>query len=329
MGSSRVHDAMNPQHHLLQEYAPVYNLGVDMNRIHETLILLRHANENSKIRRVILGLDLFMFNSMQQVSQDFDETLIGRQVRWTDYLVRPILSMTSIYDAFRTIKVSFLTPERREFLPNGYRPQAFYGLKNHSSIHYYTTWIFLTPRKQQTKYYADMSLSDEVFTDLEAIISLCANQGIDLHLYINPAHANLDGEGLRALGKWGMFEEWKRRLTTMAYHYDVPLWDFSGYNSVTTEPVSRAMKFYWDSSHFTETVSDWIIQRLFNVDETVPSDFGFRLIPQTIEAHLELIRTNREQYFRRNQPELEALQTEYKSIINGAALDSDRVKDMF
>lgn len=329
MGSSRVHDGMNPEHPLLQEYAPVYNLGVDMNRIHETLVLLRHATENAPIKRVVLGLDLFMFNAKQQSSPDFDETLIGRQTNIADYLVRPIFSMTSMYDAVRTVKVSFLTPDRREFLPNGYRPQAFYGLKSHSSAHYYSTWIFLTPKPQQAKYYADISISDTVYSDFESIIAFCSKKGIDLHLYITPAHANLDGEGIRALGKWELREDWKRRVTEIAFIHNVPLWDFSGYNSVTTEPVRTTMKYYWDSSHFTETVGNWIVMRLFANDESIPDGFGVQLSPSNIEAHLEQIRIDRERYYQFNRPELVALYAEYKHIINGGALDLQRIKNMY
>jgi hypothetical protein len=116
---------MNPMHPLLQEYAPVYNLGVDMNRIHETLLLLRHATENAKIKRVVVGLDLFMFNSLQTKNPDFDEHLFGRRVQISDY-IPTIFSAVAVRDAWATARGSRLQPQRREFLPNGFRPQAFY-----------------------------------------------------------------------------------------------------------------------------------------------------------------------------------------------------------
>lgn len=329
MGSSRVHDAMNPMHPLLQEYAPVYNLGVDMNRIHETLLLLRHATENAKIKRVVIGLDLFMFNSLVTKNPDFDENLIGRRVQIADYLIPTIFSAVAVQDAWTTARTSRQQPQRREFLPNGFRPQAFYLLKNYPASHYYTNWIFLTPKPQGTIYYSKMALNEAVFEDFEALLKLCAQKGIDVHLYINPAHSHLDGEGIRAVGKWAMFESWKRRITSIADQHHVPLWDFSGYNSVTTEKVESPMKYYWDSSHFTEIVSDWIIKRIFHKDEGVPSDFGVLLSPQNIESHLESIRASREKYIWNNKLEMDRIQADYIAIINGARMDADRIKGMF
>lgn len=329
MGSSRVHDAMNPEHPLLQEYAPVYNLGVDMNRIHETLLLLRHATENSDIKRVVIGLDFFMFNSLVTKNPDFDESLVGRQVSVSDYLVPTVFSAVAVQDAWATIQTSRRQSQRREFLPNGFRPQAFYSLKNYPAAHYYTNWVFLTPRPQSTIYYSNIVLNDAVFADFNSLLELCEQRGIDVHLYINPAHAHLDGEGIHAVGKWELFEAWKRRIAFLAAQHRVPLWDFSGYNSVTTEKVESPMKFYWDSSHFTELVSDWIIKRMFHEDAGVPEDFGVLLTPGNIESHLESIRLDREKYVAGNKLELDSLQAEYRAIINGAALDANRIKGMY
>lgn len=329
MGSSRVHDAMNPDHPLLQEYAPAYNLAVDMNRIYETLLLLRHATENANIKRLVLGIDFFMFNGLQRKNEDFDESLIGRKTNITDYLSSTLLSRTALIDSFKTIKQSHQQPDRLEFLPNGYRPQAFFGLKNYPAIHYYTNWIFLTPTGNGARYYAQMTLNEQVFSDFDQLLALCKTKGIDVHLYVNPAHAHLDGEGIRALGKWEMFENWKRRITTISASHHIPLWDFSGYSSVTTEKVSSPMSYYWDSSHFTEAVGGWILGRIFGQNIGIPPDFGVLLTLDNIEPHLQSIRDSRDKYIAENRQEVLSLIADYKEIIGGAPLDQSRMKDMF
>ncbi len=65
MGSSRVHDAINPDSPALQGLGRVNNYGVDMNRIRETRIFLQHAVVNSDIKHVVIGLDFLclMHNS--------------------------------------------------------------------------------------------------------------------------------------------------------------------------------------------------------------------------------------------------------------------------
>ena len=333
MGSSRVWKAMDPGLPLLQEFTPVYNLGVDLSRIHEILVLLRHATANSDVKRVVLGLDFFMFNSLQKVNFDFDETLTGRKVNVVDYFVPAIFSDAAVIDSLKVIRFSIPDPALETFLANGYRPQELHILHprapiNYENLHYYTNWIFLTPKPQlqNTFYYGKMALDDDVFNDFEAILSLCALQHIDLRLYISPAHAHLEGEGIWALGKWRELENWKRRITNISDRYKVPLIDFSGYNSVTTEPVRSPMKFYSDSSHFTEMVSNWILQRIFSADASVPVDFGVQLTSENIDGHLDMIRNDREKYVNSNKREVQKLLVDYDAIIGGAPLDMNRMK---
>jgi len=74
----------------------------------------------------------------------------------------------------------------------------------------------------------------------------------------------------------------------------VPVWDFSGYSSITTEPLPRLgsreeMKYYWDSSHFKSGVGDLVLERVFAtgpVADAVPPDFGVLLDADTLEAAL-------------------------------------------
>jgi len=329
MGSSRVHDALNPAHPRLQQFSPVYNYGVDMNHITETGELLRHAARNSKIKRVILGLDLFMFNSLQVKNPNFDETLIGRKVEIADYL-QTIFSLDALQDSIKTFIGSSKDPSREEFLSNGYRPQAFYGLKNFPAAHYYTTWIFLSKAKgNTTRYYADFQLNDSVFTEFEELLNFCQQQGIEVILYINPAHANLDGEGLVALGKWDAMEQWKRKITRISNAHDIKIWDFSGYNSITTEEVKNPMKYYWDSSHFNEEVGNMILNRILSDGALVPNDFGILLNEKNIESHLSSINKDRGKYIEKYANKMKILHQEYREIILGAPLDLSRISGMY
>jgi len=89
-----------------------------------------------------------------------------------------------------------------------------------------------------------------------------------------------------------------------------PLYDFEGYSSVTSEHIPpdggrSEMRYYWDSSHFKENVGDWILDRLFGTEregDPVPDDFGVRLMPATIDAALDKIRTDQSVY-QRDQPD--------------------------
>lgn len=336
MGTSRVHDGINPLHPLLSNpaYAPVYNLGIDMDRIHESKEYLKHALVHSEIKRVILGLDFFMFNASQKVNYNFDPELIGRKVGVGDYLSTSIFSRDAFVDSIRTIKTSRSQPGREEFLSNGFRPGnfVFYQVKSYPALHYYTNYIFMSSLPSQTKYYADMTLDQEVFDDFEEILKICKQRNIDIKLYISPAHAHLDGEGIAAAGKWEMMEEWKRRVVAITDKYAAPIWDFSGYNSITTEPVVTPMKYYWDSSHFTEVVSDLILKRMLALKEDtqeVPADFGIHLTGKNIEFNLATIRQCRQRYIDEHSSEMQSLSQSYQSFLHGGAKDPKKIEGIF
>ena len=333
IGSSRVHDGINPLHPLLREpaYAPVYNLGIDMARIHELKEYLNHALVNAEIKRVIIGLDFFMFNASQKVNYNFDSELVGRKINIGDYLSTSIFSRDAFVDSIRTIKTSHGQLERKEFLSNGFRPGnfAFYKIKSYEALHYYTNYIFMSSLPNQTKYYADVTSDKGVFDDFEDILKISAANSIDVKLYISPAHANLDGEGILAAGKWKMMENWKRKVVMLAGRYNVPIWDFSGYNSITTESVRTPMICYWDSSHFTEVVSDLILKRIYTEGVNVPVDFGVPLYNENIEDHLATIRNNRQKYAENHNVELSSLNESYQLFLNGAAMDLEKASGAY
>lgn len=334
MGSSRAHEALDPAQPLLQEYTPVYNLGISMVRIREERLYLEHALLHADVRRVILGLDFFMFNARQRVNFTFDPSLVGRRIRFDDYLRTTLLSSSALSDSIATLTTSHRTPARREFLANGFRPadQAFFGLTDYSKAQYYVNWTFLSSLPNSTKYYADMSLDEEVFAEFERVLTLCNERHIDCRFYISPAHMALDGEGVRAAGLWQAMEDWKRRITRLTSDHGVPLWDFSGYNSVTTEPVETPMKYYWDSSHFTVGVGNWIIARAMGAsaaEYNIPDDFGVLLTPENIDAHLQSVRADRERYASAHPDEIAERLHSYAEYLHGEPFDDNAVAGLF
>jgi len=81
-----------------------------------------------------------------------------------------------------------------------------------------------------------------------------------------------------------------------------PLWDFSGYNSITTEPVpakkdkTSRMRWHLDTSHVSRATGDLIQTVLLGVDGERVHDFGQKVDSRTIDAHLKRSRIDRERY---------------------------------
>jgi hypothetical protein len=135
--------------------------------------------------------------------------------------------------------------------------------------------------------------------EIEQIVAFCRDHSIDLRIYITPQHAHLV-EVAFASGEWPRVEAGKRRLVRILAEEtardpgarQIPLWDFSGYSSVTTEAVPppgdpHEMKYYWEASHSKQIVGDFILDRIFALHdrgERVPPDFGRRLDALNVEA---------------------------------------------
>ena len=332
LGSSRVHDGLNPDDIALNDsqFSPVYNLGIDMLRISEAAEYLQFAVNNSDIKRVIFGLDFFMFNSLKQSEAGFDPKLISSRPNALDYLKTTLISASALRDSVQTIKQSMNQSSRREFLSNGYRPakMVFYGLSDYSALHYFTNFTFLSP-KSNTKYYGEFTLQKKAILDFERILRICRDNKIDLKMYISPAHADLEGEGILAAGKWNLFENWKRTIVGLSDTYGYPIWDFSGYNSVTTETVKTPMLNYWDSSHFDERIGHLILERILKGHDRIPSDFGVLLLKENIEEELLKIREQRSLYVSIDRQRIESLQKRFQKILGGESLDESATRDMF
>jgi len=147
--------------------------------------------------------------------------------------------------------------------------------------------------------------------EIRAIFARAHRERITLKLLISPSHAR-QWETLAAAGLWHKWEEWKHRLVKMneeeaqrAGQPPFPLWDFSGYHTISTETVpalgdtTTMMHWYFDSSHYTPATGDLVLDRIFNYrspERTVPNDFGILLTSQNIESHLARIRADREHY---------------------------------
>ncbi|MDY7016590.1 MAG: hypothetical protein SVX43_23945, partial [Cyanobacteriota bacterium] len=141
------------------------------------------------------------------------------------------------------------------------------------------------------------------------IVELCREQGIELNVFIPPAHAT-DNDAIRVTGQWEVFEEWKRKMVEL-----VPVWDFSGYNSVVTEPIQDRMENYTDNSHFTTRVGNLILDRIFSKNaEAVPADFGVLLTPENVDSHLAQIERDREVWAARNPEEVELVREIYEKF---------------
>lgn len=302
LGSSRTDLGLDPAHPALDNKQPAYNLGLVGPNIYEVKRYFEHALKNQpELKTVVIGIDLFMFNEYKVNQLDFSEDRLEKKNLTTQELLNVTLSTSAIQSSTKTIKSSINSAAYYLYRPDGMR-YVYIDKPNKAILKKFKGSI--KGLRKGEGYYNKYQLSEDFIEDLQEIVDICQQQNIEFKIFISPSHAS-QWENLRVAGLWPVFEEWKRQLVKIT-----PVWDFSGYNRVTTEAISKDMKNYWDSSHYRKEVGDLVLDRIFDYqEEKVPADFGVLLTQENIESHLAEINAQREVWASNNPDVVELVKS--------------------
>jgi hypothetical protein len=354
LGTSRSHLGLRPSHDGWDPAAkPVYNLAFDGATTKEMYQYLLHAHAVRPLRQVVLGLDTYHATLAPATARpDFDAQLLDSAGgRALPSLIRADLKVFTSLDTLRASLATVRSQSDREpqwFAPDGQRlgevffrragehfaqlgPRGYFEEIDRLEVGFKRDGQRAANARDPGRIAQPAIGAGETSLDyIRRIIAFCRAQGVDLRIFIAPEHAH-QLEITAAIGEWTTLENAKRALVQLlaedsARHAGappIPVWDFSGYSSVTTEALPESgshaeMKFYWDSSHFKDIVGDFVLDRLFNSShprKEIPADFGVPLTPATIEPALARLRADRLAY-RRSHPEDVAW---IQSLVDGEA----------
>ncbi|HAX78239.1 MAG TPA: hypothetical protein DCY88_21070 [Cyanobacteria bacterium UBA11372] len=299
LGSSRTQWGIYPQHPgLSKSNLKAYNVGFSGANMYEVMRYFKHAIANQPdLKTVVIGLDFFMFREHNPPASDFRESRLEITSIHPQDLINSLFSVDALIASQKTItkNISLSYPNYQiynGFFINDYRKPL------PGSSQAFAKWI-----KPAFNAYRNYKLSPQNLNHLKNIIQVCQQKGIDVKVFISPSHA-IEAEAIQIVGSWEQFEQWKRELVKIT-----PVWDFSGYNSITGESIKTEMKNYTDNSHYRKEVGDLILNRLFDSNtEKVPNDFGILLTPKNIQSHLAKIRADREFWAKNNPNDVKLMQ---------------------
>ncbi len=297
----------------------VLNLATFGQPIRETRRLMELAVTEGKTKTIIVGLDFFAFNTLFAPPSDYVEDNYNS--------TRPyslMLSVSTLSDSLAVMRRK-VPGEGDCCFGDGFRTPATLG----SLAGSYQRQFAANERMYLLEKYLPYPACDFSFEgadgrsaldDFRAMLTLAHRHHIDLRFFISPSHAR-QWETLAVAGLWDKWEVWKRRL--VQHNQDValesgamplPLWDFSGYDAISTEPVptaderDRIMHWYSDSSHYTPDLGVRIMQRIFGQPVAgVPADWGVLLNSHQIDAWLARLRAARADYSRTHQQDIDEI----------------------
>lgn len=303
LGTSRAGSGLDPLHPVWGG-VPTYNLGLPGATPYESLRWLQHAHALSPIRRVVMGLDPFVFNRHFPGAPSFDETRLAAdadgepRALWSFNRLAMLTSWDLLGRSLDTVRAQQSRPSL-EVHPNGrwyhhQLPAPLGAFRESERIYLSSSWF---PAPTHRFGLDEQGESAASVRWLGELIRFAKGEGMELHLFISPSHAR-QWEAAHAAGLWPSFEQWKRLLTRLAASEAVPLWDFSGATRYTSVPPEGEPRWHLESSHYRKALGDRVLERLLGgaTNDGVGDSFGVRLTPANLEAHLGELRDAQARY---------------------------------
>lgn len=295
IGSSRARIGLDPGYYAQIYPETIYNAGVSSVTMNEMLWYFKHALQNQpELQQVIIGIDFYGFNRNFPNGEDFPSQQMGKTHLTCKSFLETAASLDALKSTMITIKNNLGTPVPSFFEPNGRTSEQ--AIQNiYGKIVDIEGFTMINRFNINTKeHYANYELAPERIDEFRELITLCQEKNINYKVFISPSHAT-DMEAIHVAGKWQEFENMKRLLCAIT-----PILDFSGYNSITTDPIGSERRYYWDGSHYNKEIGNMILGQLIGLRGNSPADFGVIITPDNIEEHLSSIRQAREKWARDN-----------------------------
>jgi len=313
LGSSQVErgiDTENPA--LAARGLTLYNGGLSEERPFEQALLLKHAAEVSGVRFALISLDFLRYVGGGG-RPDFLPRTWNRWHGLGEYL-KTLVSYSTLADSAATVTASWLHRPGPQHGPDGLLNAE--ELERAGGPHVYEQFESVDDVYLNSAYapalQARTAIEHDGFdhTAIREMLATAHGAGVQLYFFITPSHAR-QFEIINILGLSSLYRQWVRELTCEIARDPgreggppFALWDFSGYNSVTTEPVpalnaKTLMRWYFDPIHYKRATGRLIEDRLLGLPAAELSgieDFGTQLSLQTIDAHFRTVARRQQEY---------------------------------
>lgn len=290
-GSSTAEIGLDPASALFGGKA-AYNAALKASSLHELYRMARHMVRYQNPEAVVIGLDFYAFNQGQTFEEDYTDSVLAESIS-AGGLVRYLLSVKTLWASLITVNWN-VRGIAKGCAHNG-RNTVFQSYQLVQGIRGAFDFLQVRYMTNPTTY-GDYRLGATQLREFEDVLRLYGDNGIPVYLFVSPLHASLLTL-IRELGLEAQYNEWERALVAKVTRVNadldpaaqIVLWDFSGYNSITTESVpgeGTRMQWWRDPAHYQPVVGDMIIARLLDIDTnvTIPDDFGIRLTLANIDS---------------------------------------------
>ncbi|MBF0623935.1 MAG: hypothetical protein HQL82_03915 [Magnetococcales bacterium] len=312
LGTSRAGDGIDPRSPHLAPWR-VYNGSLLLGTVHELSRFMTFAQETRPLALVLWGLDFLSFPGQSAWRGNIQESLLFNSPLM--FRLKHLINLDTTRQAWQTL---LLNRSGRPGQVDGH-PNGWFGLPTRDPIGHDYRQVFPARARHDfcnPTFLTGYRFGPEVFDPLEEALARLKPAGVRIVLFVSPIHA-LHMELMHRRGLYPTFKNWLAGLAHRVHAVDartpgphpIVLYDFSGYNSVTTEafPTGEGtdpgfMRWYWESVHYKVTTGDRILAQVLAPPGTQPPeplDFGQPLTPATVMARVAALDPGRELYVRK------------------------------
>lgn len=325
LGTSRAGRGLDPNQAALLGL-DCYNMALPSVSLYEMQRYFQHAKA---ARRVILALDFRVFSTPTDMTGAFSEARLDVDAdghpqfnlfsaKLPD-LAAALISLPVMQSTVKTVR-------QQDWITDTLASNGFWVKLDDR---YYHRRAFMALTRDSINRFAEIREGDAIFADsyraLRKLLRIAYATDVEVALLISPSHA-WHWQTLELSGLWPQFEAIKRNIVEInseesarAGRPPFSIWDFSGAYGPNVEAVPASptvkMRWYWETVHYKRELGDLILNRmLLNMRSSEWPDFGVRLEPDSIEAHLANLRTL-QRTFAVEHPDVIA---EIRALINAA-----------
>jgi len=282
LGTSRIHESIDPRVLDGTRYAPAYNAAIPANTLSENAATIdQYFRLDRRLKYVFI--ELFLYNFMIP-GPAHPEATVGSAFA---NVVPLEFSTAALFASYDTVAFNRSSEAIGPHIaPQGFwvRPKDFDTAESFNAERFTETIVGIHKRFR-------FLLQPSTFADLNRIVSVCAQHNARLIMFLTPSYP-WDDYRLASLGYWPLLETWLRRIA--AYPN---VFSFAQFNVLTEEPAGKNMHYWNDPIHFGMPFGRLMLRAfLVEKDSEMPANFILQLDSQTVDSVIRARRAGEEHW---------------------------------
>jgi hypothetical protein len=286
LGTSRIHQSIDPLVLDGTRYAPAYNASVPAVSLSMNVEYLRHyVHLDPALRTVIIELFFYNFLGQGQERTNISPSDFVKNTATLFFSADALWAsaQTVFYNLIRNVPAREIRPSGYHYYPPGH------DFKGTFDAFPWGIW------KQHAKRTGKLMLHEPAFDSLRELVKTASDRNVELIFILGPNHA-YDDFYLDYIDAWEVMEQWLSRVSAFGKVYS-----FSQPNLLMQEPAKAEMRWWYDPYHFSLEMGRAMQLALTGARSPEwPSNFMILMAPENAPSHVAARRAAIKQWAREN-----------------------------